>query len=264
MIDKKLSPLEQLKQIGEILRSETGCPWDKEQTISSLKPYLIEESYEVYDAIERNNMEDLKEELGDLLYQIYAQSQIASEQGDFTIEDVAQGIGDKLVRRHPHVFGEESLEDSSAVKNRWEEIKREERNDKGKKKSILDGVPNQLPALVRAYRIQEKVSHIGFDWANVHDAMGKLDEELREFKEVVAQNDEEKMVDEAGDILFSIVNILRHQKIDPEEALRKSASKFRKRFMYIEEEIDRAGKNIHDVPLNELDRLWDECKEKFE
>jgi len=257
MIDKNLPPLEKLKRISEILRSENGCPWDREQTISSMKPYLIEEAYEVIDAIESGDMENLREELGDVLYQVYAQSQIASESGDFTVDDVAEEISAKLIRRHPHVFADENAEDSQAVKNRWEEIKKEE---KSKRKSILEGVPNHLPGLVKAYRIQEKVSHIGFDWEKIDDAIKKIDEELEEFKEVVLQEDREKMLDEAGDILFSIVNVLRHQKIDPEEALRKSASKFQKRFMILEGEVEKMGKDIHSMSLEELDELWEKCK----
>ena len=157
--DKK--PLYRLKEIAKILRAENGCPWDREQTFSSLKPYLVEETYEVYDAIESGNLKDLKEELGDLLYQIYAHSEIASETSDFTIDDVADGISDKLIRRHPHVFGNENITDSRGVKIRWEEIKKVEKKERN---SILDGVPRHLPALVMAYRIQDKVSHVGFDW----------------------------------------------------------------------------------------------------
>ncbi len=257
MIEKNLPPLEKLKKISEILRSENGCPWDKEQTFSSMKPYLIEEAYEVYDAIDSGSMDDLREELGDVLYQIYAHSQIASETGEFTIDDVAEGISEKLIRRHPHVFADENAEDSQAVLNRWEQIKKEE---KSSRKSVLEGVPAHLPALLMAYRMQEKVSHIGFDWESVDDAVMKIDEELEEFKEVVKQQDREKMIDEAGDILFSIVNVLRHQKIDPEEALRKSSAKFKKRFMCLESEAEKAEKDIHQMSLQELDELWEKCK----
>ncbi|MCL1833733.1 MAG: nucleoside triphosphate pyrophosphohydrolase, partial [Leptospirales bacterium] len=203
---KDIPPLYRLKEIAAILRSKNGCPWDMEQTSASLKPYLIEEAYEVYDAIERGNLKELKEELGDLLYQVYAHSQIASETSSFTIDNVAEGIIDKLVRRHPHVFGNETIADSNGVKDRWERIKKSEKSERV---SILDGVPRHLPALLMAHRVQDKVSHVGFDWEKIDDAINKLDEEVGEFKEAVDSGDNERIYDEAGDILFSIVNILR-------------------------------------------------------
>jgi tetrapyrrole methylase family protein/MazG family protein len=250
-------PLYRLKEIARILRAENGCPWDREQTFASLKPYLVEETYEVYDAIESGDLDDLKEELGDLLYQIYAHSEIAAETSSFTIDDVADGISDKLIRRHPHVFGDENIVDSRGVKVRWEEIKKKEKTGR---KSILDGVPRHLPALVMAYRVQDKVSHVGFDWEKIDDAIGKLDEEIGEFKEAVALEDKDKIIDEAGDILFSLVNVLRFKKVDAEDALRKTIDKFTGRFRYIEEKVNGSGMSIDKMTLEELDVLWEESK----
>ena len=254
---KDIPPLYRLREIAKILRSKNGCPWDREQTFDSLKPYLIEETYEVYDAIEKGNLDELKEELGDLLYQIYAHSEIASETSGFSIDDVAEGIIDKLIRRHPHVFSNETITDASSVKDRWEKIKKSE---KSKGVSILDGVPKHLPALLMAHRIQDKVSHVGFDWEKIDDAMNKLDEEIGEFKEAVDTQDKEKIYDEAGDILFSIVNILRFKKIDAEGALRRTIDKFTNRFKYIEMKANESGKDIDKMTLEEMDRLWDESK----
>lgn len=203
---KNMLPLYRLKEITRILRAENGCPWDREQTFNSLKPYLVEETYEVYDAIESGDLNNLKEELGDLLYQIYAHSEIASETSSFTIDDVADGIADKLIRRHPHVFGNEDIQNATGVKVRWEEIKKTEKNGR---KSLLDGIPRNLPALSMALRIQDKVSHAGFDWEKIDGAIDKLDEEINEFKEAVTLENSDKITDEAGDILFSLVNVLR-------------------------------------------------------
>ena len=254
---KDTPPLYRLGEIAKILRAENGCPWDREQTLSSLKTYLIEEAYEVYDAIESGSMDDLKEELGDLLYQVYAQSEIASENSHFTVDDVAEGISDKLIRRHPHVFGDENISDARGVKVRWEKIKKEE---KAEGRSILAGVPRHLPALVMAHRVQDKVSHVGFDWEKIDDAMGKLDEEVAELKEALELQDKEKISEEAGDILFSIVNVLRFKKIDAEDSLRRTIDKFMKRFSYIEKEAAGSGKNIDRMSLEELDMLWAESK----
>lgn len=254
---KDTPPLYRLKEIARILRAENGCPWDREQTFSSLKPYLVEETYEVYDAIESGDLNELREELGDLLYQIYAHSEIASETSSFTIDDVAEGITNKLIRRHPHVFGDESIADATGVKVRWEEIKKVEKKER---KSILDGVPRHLPALVMAYRIQDKVSHVGFDWEKIDDAVAKLDEEIDEFKEAVKLEDKDKITDEAGDILFSLVNVLRFKKVDAEDALRKTIDKFTGRFRYIETKVNEADKNMNKMTLEELDQLWEESK----
>lgn len=257
---KDTPPLYRLKEIARILRAENGCPWDREQTFSSLKPYLVEETYEVYDAIESGDMKELKEELGDLLYQIYAHSEIASETSSFTIDDVAEGITNKLIRRHPHVFGDENIDNPAGVKVRWEEIKKTEKKERS---SVLDGVPRHLPALVMAHRVQDKVSHVGFDWEKIDDAISKIDEEIGEFKEAVKLEDKDKIVDEAGDILFSLVNVLRFKKIDAEDALRKTIDKFTGRFRYIESKAREAGRNMKEMSLEELDVLWEESKKNI-
>ncbi len=250
-------PLNKLKEISEILRSENGCPWDKEQTPETLKKYLIEEAYEVIDAIENNDYAGYKEELGDLLYQIYAHSQIAEEQKKFTVDDVAQAIIDKLIRRHPHVFGNTSVKDSAEVLDKWEKIKKTE---KSPDKSSLDGIPKHLPALLKAYRIQEKASHQGFDWQTIDGPMEKLKEETDELIAAVNSNDQSSAMEEIGDVLFSIVNICRFIKIDPEEALQKSNNKFMNRFKYIENELRTINKHIHDMSAEELDILWNKSK----
>lgn len=253
------NPLLRLKEIAAILRAPGGCPWDREQTPASLKPYLIEEAYEVIDAIDAGDMKDYREELGDLLYQVYAHAQIAEEDSLFTVEDVAQAIVDKLIRRHPHVFGDENISDSNGVKDRWEKIKKEE---KAGRRSVLGGIPRNLPALTMAFRVQEKVSHVGFDWEKIDDAIKKIDEELEEFKAAVSKNSHEMMKDEAGDILFSIVNVLRFRGIDPEDALRGTVNKFMKRFSYVESAAADRGRDLRSMTLEEMDRLWDESKKK--
>lgn len=250
-------PLYRLRKIASDLRAENGCAWDRKQTFSSLKPYLIEEAYEVYDAIDKDDPENLKEELGDLLYQVYAHSQIASELDLFDIDDVADGISEKLIRRHPHVFGNESISDPEGVKARWEEIKKSEKSER---ESILDGIPSHLPALVKAYRIQEKVSHVGFDWEKPEDAAAKIDEEISEFREALETGDMNKITDEAGDVLFSIVNVMRLSGIDPENALRKTIAKFADRFRYIEKESARSNRGIDKMSLDEMENLWQQAK----
>ncbi len=259
MNTEEKNPLIRLKEISAILRAPGGCPWDREQTPSSLKPYLIEEAYEVIDAIDTGDMKDYREELGDLLYQVYAHAQIAEEQSLFTVEDVAQAIVDKLIRRHPHVFGDEDITDSNGVKDRWEKIKKEEKSGR---RSVLGGIPRNLPALTMAFRVQEKVSHVGFDWEKIDDAIKKIDEELEEFKAAAANNSQEMMKDEAGDILFSIVNVLRFRGIDPEDALRGTVNKFMKRFGYVESSAADQGRDLRSMTLEEMDRLWNESKKK--
>jgi len=255
------SPLYHLKEIAGILRSEHGCAWDKAQTSDTLKSYLIEEAYEVYQAIERGDIDNLKEELGDLLYQVYAHAQIASEHDLFDIDDIANSIIQKLIRRHPHVFGNETANDKYEVINRWEKIKKLEKNSG---QSLLDGVPYHLPALLKAYRVQQKVARVGFDWEKLHDIIAKLNEEVNEFAVELQKNKENKeaLKDEIGDIFFTIVNIARHLEINPEEALQHTIAKFTKRFHYIEQRLNEMNKDIAQTPLSELDALWDESKQK--
>ncbi len=248
-----------LKEVASILRGEGGCAWDRAQTSKSLKPYLIEEAYEVHEAIEKEDYKHLKEELGDLLYQIYAHSQIAEENNLFSIDDVAHGIIEKLIRRHPHVFGDEVATNKQEVIEKWEKIKKREKSHRD---SILDGVPLQLPALLKAYRVQQKVSRVGFDWDNIKDVVVKLDEETGEFKESIKQKDRRRIEDEIGDILFTIVNISRFLEINPEEALSRTIEKFILRFKFIEREVLKSGKEIEDMSIEELDSIWERSKDE--
>lgn len=256
---KEKRPLYQFAEIIAALRGDNGCPWDKKQTHLSLRPYLIEESYEALDAIESGDPAHIREELGDILLQIYLHAEIAREQKQFTIDDVAQSIIDKIILRHPHVFGDASVRDADHVADRWEQIKKAE---KPHRESILDGVPKHLPALLKAYRIQQKVSRVGFDWERIQDVAAKLDEEVGELKGAIASSDKEKITDEAGDILFSMANLLRFMHINPEEALEKTTAKFVRRFRYIEKRAAEMEKNLEDMSIDEMERLWQEAKGK--
>jgi tetrapyrrole methylase family protein/MazG family protein len=251
-----LSDLYDLVEVMKKLRGKDGCPWDREQTHESLKPYLIEEVYEVFDAIDRKDDVELKEELGDLLLQIVFHAQLASEEQRFTINDVAQTIVMKLKRRHPHVFGGEQVDNADEVLQNWEAIKKKEG-----KVSVLDGIPKELPALLKARRIQEKVKRVGFDWDAPEPVFEKVIEEVSELKKAVAEGNKGLIEEEFGDILFSLVNVSRFLKIDAEEALRQTVNKFEKRFRYIEKKINENGsKPIQDYSLQELDALWEESK----
>jgi tetrapyrrole methylase family protein/MazG family protein len=254
-------PLYLLEEIASILRGENGCAWDREQTSESLKPYLIEEAYEVYDAIGTKDPEHLKEELGDLLYQVYAHAQIAREERQFSMDDVAQGIVDKLIHRHPHVFGDDKVESAGEVIERWEKIKKKE---KASRESILDGVPSHLPALLKAYRVQQKVSRVGFDWDRIANVVKKLDEEIAEFKEAITSEKRrsEMTAEEIGDILFTLVNISRFIGINPEDALIRTVDKFMNRFRFIEREGAARGTPVEDMSLETMDELWEKAKDQ--
>lgn len=239
------------------LRSKSGCPWDREQTRESLKPFLVEETYEVLEAIDEKDPEKIKEELGDLLFQIIFHSRIAEEKGEFNIHDVIRKISDKMIARHPHVFGEEKFETPEEVLRQWEERKKEE----GKiRESILEGIPKELPSLLRAHRIQARAARVGFDWERVEDVLKKLDEEIKEFKEALDKQDQAAIEDELGDIFFVLVNISRFVGVNPEDALRKTISKFISRFRYIEMKAAEAGRSLSDMTLQEMDNLWEEAK----
>jgi tetrapyrrole methylase family protein/MazG family protein len=251
------SAFERLVNIMVRLRSENGCPWDKEQTRETLKPYLIEEAYELLEAIEKNDPHQIKEELGDLLFQIIFHCQIASEQGEFDVWDVLESITEKMLNRHPHVFGDDKIKDSSQVLQRWEEHKKRE----GKlKDSVLEGIPAALPSLLRAHRVQERASRVGFDWSKREKVYEKLKEELREFEAALEEGSKDEIESEIGDLLFSLVNISRFSGINPEDALRRTTDKFIKRFKYIEEEARKQGKHVSELTLSEMDNLWEEAK----
>ena len=247
----------QLVDIMEKLRSAEGCPWDREQTRESLKPYLLEETYELLEALDAGDPSQIMEELGDLLFQIVFHCQIGRERGEFGMEDVIAKITDKMVGRHPHVFGEARFDTSGAVARQWHERKREE----GKyRESMLEGVPKALPSLLRAQRLQARAARVGFDWKRVEDVFEKLREELREFDEAVESGERGRMEDELGDILFSLVNISRFLRINSEEALRKTNEKFMRRFRMIERKAAESGRSLSAMSLDEMDALWDEAK----
>ncbi len=248
-----------LVEIMRRLRSPGGCPWDREQTKESLKPYVVEETYEVLEAIDEGDPEKLREELGDLLLQVVFLAQLADEAGEFDVHDVIRGISEKLVRRHPHVFGGEKKDTAEEVIESWASIKVEEKKEKGPS-SILEGVPKQMPALLRAHRVTEKVSRVGFDWSSVDDVFRKLEEELEEFEDAVSGRDRGKMEDELGDVIFALVNVARFLGVNPEEALKKTISRFVGRFMYIEEVLEHQGVDIREAGMEEMERLWREAK----
>ena len=251
-----MSAFDELVDVMARLRRKNGCPWDREQSHESLKPYIIEETYEVLDAIDRKDDDELREELGDLLLQIVFHAQIAAEQDRFTMDDVAATIVEKLKRRHPHVFGNVEVEDSREVLRNWEEIKKEEG-----KNSVLDGVPDGLPALLKAQRVQEKVRRVGFDWESIGGTFDKVREEIGELEKAVEGGDQAGIEDEFGDILFSLVNVARFIDVNAEESLRQTTKKFSHRFRYIENRIEEKGERpIEKYSLEELDALWDEAK----
>ena len=254
-------PADRLVGLLETLRGEDGCPWDKEQTHTSLKKYLIEETYEVIDAIEEGNMYKVCEEMGDLLLQIAFHAQIAAEQGFFDMNDVIRFISDKLIRRHPHVFGDTDVRNSEEVSVRWEEIKKNELKEKGEtRNSLLDGIPNHMPALMKADKIQRRAAKVGFDWPDYRGALDKVSEELMEVCEAIDSGNADKVREEIGDMLFAVVNLARFKKIDPEEALALTNRKFKNRFVFMEESASGSGKNLSEMSLDELDRLWNNAK----
>jgi len=257
---KIMSSFDELVQIMKRLHDPDGCPWDREQTHQSLKPYLMEETYEALEAIDSGSEERLAEELGDVLLQVIFHAEIAHRQGHFTIEDVLRGIIDKLKRRHPHVFGDITVDRSEQVIKNWEEIKRREKRGKKGDGSVLDGLPKSLPALIKARRIQEKVSRVGFDWARTEEVMMKVEEELRELKEASLSKNKEAIEEELGDLLFAIANLARFVSLCPEDALRKTIDKFQRRFQHIERELPKRGLKLGEASLEEMDEIWEEVK----
>ncbi|OCL25746.1 nucleoside triphosphate pyrophosphohydrolase [Orenia metallireducens] len=252
-----------LLKIMEILRSPEGCPWDLEQDHHSLKKHLIEEAYEVLERIEEDDLWGMANEFGDLLLQIVFHAQIAKEEGTFTIYDVIEEINEKMIRRHPHIFGKVQVEGASEVVDNWEEIKRQEKAETGQEQidSILDTVPIQLPALMQAQKIQSKVAKVGFEWSEINGALDKLEEEMAELKAEIKKNNTKEIKEEFGDLLFSLVNIAKFLDIDAESSLRQTINKFKYRFNYIEERVDEQNKELTDFSLEELDKLWEEAKE---
>jgi len=246
--------VERLRRIMDELREQ--CPWDKKQTIQTLRPQTIEEVYELTDAITEENWQGLKEELGDVLLHIIFYSKIGSEQGRFTFDDVVEGVCNKLVARHPHIYSNVVAEDDTQVKQNWEKLKLKEG-----KKSILSGVPQSLPAIVKALRLQEKTKQVGFEWDHVEQVKDKVEEELQELYEAIAGKDQDKIEDEFGDVLFALVNYARFIQVDPENALERTNKKFIRRFQQIEAMASEAGKQLHDMTLGEMDALWNKAKQ---
>ncbi|HVR39175.1 MAG TPA: nucleoside triphosphate pyrophosphohydrolase [Thermoanaerobaculia bacterium] len=240
------------------LRGPGGCPWDRKQTLPDLKPFVIEEAYEVVDAIDRDDRSALLEEIGDFLLEAVFLAEITREEGTFDIYDSITAIHDKLVRRHPHVFGDVEAHDAEQVLVNWEKLKSAER--KAENKSVLSGVPQALPALLKASRLTEKASRVGFDWRRTSDVFDKLDEEIAELREAVDSGDASHVHDEIGDLLFTIANIARKMNVNAEEALQSTNRKFQRRFESMESRVHERGQNLDQLTLEEMDGLWDEAK----
>lgn len=262
-IPKQQTPFSRLVDIMSKLRDpETGCPWDLEQDFNTIAPYTIEEAYEVLDAIEAGNMSDLRDELGDLLLQVVFHAQMAKEAGFFDIDEVANAINNKMIRRHPHVFGDSKARTSEMQKEAWEDLKAAERADKMKASasSALDGVANALPALVRSEKIQKRAARTGFDWTNPEDIFDKMSEETAEVRAAMEEGNQKRVEEEIGDLLFVTANLARRLSVDPEAALRAATKKFTKRFRAMEELALANGASFETLSLNEQDSLWQEVK----
>ncbi|MBK8551190.1 MAG: nucleoside triphosphate pyrophosphohydrolase [Ignavibacteria bacterium] len=257
----KENPLTEFNDFVDIVkRLRKDCPWDRIQTHLSLRRCLLEETYEVLEAIDENNMPELKKELGDILLQVIFHSNIAEENNDFTLKDVIEFETNKLIERHPHVFGDVKVKDSEEVKRNWEQLKKKEG-----RKSVIDGIPEELPALLKAFRIQEKASKVGFDWKDEKPVFDKITEEINELRDNVnAGKPIKEIEDEFGDVLFSIVNYSRYLKINPEDALRKTIRKFRERFQKIEKYAEDNNKVLEEMTLEEMDLIWNKAKVETE
>jgi len=257
----ELRPIDRLLAIMARLRDpKDGCPWDIEQTFATIALYTVEEAYEVADAIERGDLKDLRDELGDLLLQVVFHARMAEEDGAFDFDDVARAINDKMVRRHPHVFADESYGSLAEQKQGWEQLKAAERQEKGRTGSLLDDVPVGLPALTRAVKLSRRAAGVGFVWPSAKEVLEKLDEEVAELKVEVAAGDIEKARQEMGDVLFVVANLARALDVDPEDALRATNAKFVRRFRYIEQKLAEDGKSPESSDLPEMDALWNEAK----
>ncbi|QND64814.1 nucleoside triphosphate pyrophosphohydrolase [Mesorhizobium loti] len=271
-----MTPSKDISRLIEIMAAlrapKTGCPWDIEQDFSTIAPYTVEEAYEVADAIARGDLDDLRDELGDLLLQVVYHAQMAEEAGDFAFPDVVQAITTKMIRRHPHVFGDEKARSAGMAKGMWEKIKAEEKAEKRSArlargldpedngKGFLDSVPVALPALTRALKLQEKAARVGFDWSEAAPILDKIEEEIGELREALAKGDTASIKDEFGDTLFAVVNLGRHLKLDSEAALSGTNEKFRSRFHYVEQALEKSGSTLERADLVEMEALWQEAK----
>ncbi|MGR6465626.1 nucleoside triphosphate pyrophosphohydrolase [Rhizobium sp. PAMB 3182] len=272
-----MEPSKDISRLIEIMAAlrnpETGCPWDIVQNFETIKPYTIEEAYEVADAIERNDMDDLCEELGDLLLQVVFHARMAEEAGEFGFGDVVHAVTRKMIRRHPHVFAVSDAQTPDQVKLQWDEIKRQEKAERAERRARrglaadatdrhLGSVQRSFPALTEALKIQERAAKVGFDWSEAAPILDKIEEEIGELREALAGNQQEKVADELGDLIFAVVNIGRHVKADPEDALRGTNTKFRRRFGYIEDRLKAEGRTLGGATLDEMEALWQEAKGK--
>lgn len=264
---EKRADINKLEKLVARLRGENGCPWDREQTRETLKPMLIEEAYEVLDALDSKDPAELKDELGDLLFQVVFHAQISKEKGEFDLGDIIDRSHDKMVRRHPHIFGNADLKTSGDVLKNWEDIKAAEKgvpssSHPESERSLLDGIPSKLPAMHRAYQMTAKASRVGFDWEKLEDILKKLQEEASELLEAQAHGDSKQITDEVGDLLFAAVNVARFLGIDPETALSHSNRKFYRRFRHVESTIKKQGREMKHASLSEMDVHWEEAKKK--
>lgn len=255
-----MSDIDRLLDIMRRLREPDGCPWDREQDFASIAPFTIEEAYEVADAIERGDLEALRGELGDLLFQVVFHSQLAAEQGAFAFADVVQAIADKLERRHPHVFGDAAVDNAAEQTRHWEAIKAAEREAAGGDSSALADVPATLPALSRAAKLTRRAARVGFDWPDYHGALAKIREELDELEEAIGEQDQDAVEDELGDLFFALVNVARQLRIDPERAVERTNRKFERRFRAVEGKLAAQGKRPEQSNLEEMDALWNQVK----
>jgi ATP diphosphatase len=264
-----MTPSRDIHRLIEIMAAlrdpATGCPWDKEQNFSTIAPYTIEEAHEVADAIARKDLTDLRDELGDLLLQVAYHARMAEEEGAFAFGDVVEAITTKLIRRHPHVFGDEAaraggVDSAGKVVEQWERIKSREQKEAGERRSVLKGIPKTMPALLRAHEIGARVAAVGFDWAKPDDVVDKIEEEVAELRHAVAGEGRERAEEEMGDLLFSIANLARKLGIEPESALRKANEKFSRRFEALERRFDEQGRSVHDATLGEMEEVWGEVK----
>jgi ATP diphosphatase len=260
-----MTPSRDIARLVEIMArlrdKATGCPWDIEQTFQTIAPYTVEEAYEVADAIARDDMRDLRDELGDLLLQVVYHAQLAQEIGAFAFPDVVEAITTKMIRRHPHVFGDAEARAAGAAKGIWEKIKAEEKRERGAQPArLLDGVPVAVPALMRAVKLQEKASTVGFDWNDPKAVLAKLREEIDEIEAEIDEGPPDRLRDEIGDLLFAAANLARHLKVDPDQALRGTNAKFVRRFATIEDRLAAGGRTPKDASLDEMEALWQEAK----
>lgn len=253
--------IQDLVDVIAALRGENGCPWDREQTLDSLKPYLMEECCELHDALEGGDVQEHCDELGDVLLQVLLQARIREEQGAFGFAEVAAHLRDKMIRRHPHVFGSTKVETAEDVVQNWDAIKKEERSDSAPKRR-LDGLPSQLPSLARAQKMQTRAAKVGFDWKEILPVIEKIREEVDEVQDAISDGDASKIEEEIGDLLFAVVNLSRFQKVDAESAMRKACSKFANRFHLVEDAVRDAGLAMEDCDLAQLDQIWEQVKAK--